>query len=150
MPTALIIGASRGLGLGLAQEYRKRGWDVIGTVRGSGRTGLHALAESAPGHVAIEQLELTDDAQIAALRQRLAGRAIDLLFVNAGVSAGADTLPGTTTEDFLRLMRTNALAPMRCVEALLDLVTPRGTIAAMSSQLGSVAENEGGGYDAYR
>ena len=44
--SALIIGASRGVGLGLAQEYLKRGWSVVGTVRG--RTALHDLADRAP------------------------------------------------------------------------------------------------------
>jgi len=150
MATILIIGASRGLGLGLAQAYHGQGWEVIGTARAAAGTGLHALAAAAVGKVAIEPLEITDDAAVAALRARLAGRVIDLLFVNAGVAAGADTLPGTTTADFLRVMQTNALAPMRCVEALQDLVPPGGMIAAMSSALGSVAGNTMGGYEAYR
>ena len=45
--TALIIGASRGLGLGLVREYLRRGWHVTGTVRGTARTALHDLAASA-------------------------------------------------------------------------------------------------------
>jgi NAD(P)-dependent dehydrogenase (short-subunit alcohol dehydrogenase family) len=150
MPTALIIGASRGLGLGLAQEYRKRGWDVIGTVRGAG-TGLHALAASAPGHVRIEPLEVTDDAAIAALRARLAGQVIDLLFINAGISdGGTDRVATTSTARFTEVMLTNALAPLRCLEALHDLVPAGGTIALMSSGLGSVADNAAGGWEVYR
>jgi NAD(P)-dependent dehydrogenase (short-subunit alcohol dehydrogenase family) len=71
--------------------------------------------------------------------------------VNAGVSLGfADTVATVSTEDFVRLMVTNALAPLRAIEALQGLVPPTGTIAVMSSVLGSVAENEHGAWEVYR
>ena len=150
-PSALIIGASRGLGLGLAREYLARGWSVVATVRSDARTGLHELAESANGRLAIERLEITDPAGIAALREHLSGRAFDLLFVNAGVSNGrAETVRDVSTEDFVRVLVTNALRPLRVVEALHDLVRPEGTVAAMSSGLGSVSNNESGGWEVYR
>ena len=148
MPTALIIGASRGLGLGLAAEYLNRGYDVIGTVRGAGRTGLHDLAQE---RLAVEPLDINEPGQVAALRGRLDGRAIDVLFVNAGVSNGPrETVAQVSTEEFTRVMVTNALSPMRVVEALQDLVPPTGTIAVMSSGLGSVANNASGGWEVYR
>lgn len=84
--TALIIGASRGLGWGLAREYLRRGWRVVATVRaGSTGTPLHALRDAHPG-LEIEVLDITIPDQIAALRERCASRRFDLLFVNAGVS----------------------------------------------------------------
>jgi NAD(P)-dependent dehydrogenase (short-subunit alcohol dehydrogenase family) len=145
MPNALILGASRGLGLALAQEYLARGWQVTGTVRGTAPTPLHATAAR------IAPLDITDQAQIAALRTRLDGQRFDLLFVNAGISNGpGETVAGTTDEAFARLMLTNALAPMRCVEAFQDLVPPTGSIALMSSGLGSVADNDRGGWEIYR
>ncbi len=148
MPTALIIGASRGLGLGLAAEYLKQGYDVIGTVRGAGRTGLHDLAQE---RLTIEQVDINEPSQVAALRGRLDGRVIDVLFVNAGVSNGPrETVAQVSTEDFTRVMVTNALSPMRVVEALQDLVPPTGTIAVMSSGLGSVGNNTSGGWEVYR
>ena len=55
-----------------------------------------------------------------------------------------------STDTFVRLMVTNALSPMRVVEALQDLVAPNGTIAAMSSGQGSVANNDKGGFEVYR
>ena len=144
--TALIIGASRGLGLALAREWLSRGWAVLATVRGDGPTGLHETAEASGGRLTIEQLEMTDPAAVDALRDRLSGRELDLLFVNAGVANGAvDRVDQVTTEEFTRVMVTNALSPMRIVERLGDLVRPDGTIAVMSSSLGSVALNEGGG-----
>ena len=147
---ALIIGASRGLGLGLAREYLARGWHVVATVRGEG-TALHALAESAAGHLEIEQLDITEPEQIQALRARLAGRAFDLLFVNAGIANDpSQTVGDVTTDEFMRLMLTNTLGPMRVVEAFQELVPSTGTIVAMSSGLGSVARNESGGWEVYR
>ncbi len=147
MPTILILGASRGLGLGLAQEYLKRGWDVIGTVRGEG-TQLHAVRDA---RLRIEPLEITDAASLAALRTALDGTTVDLLFVNAGISNGpAETITETTTDKFTQLLLTNALSPMRALETLIDLVPPTGMAAVMSSGLGSVANNTRGGWEVYR
>lgn len=73
-PTALIAGASRTPGLGLAAEYARPGWHVVGTVRGDTRTGLHDLADASDGRVTVEQLDINEPEQINALRDRLAGR----------------------------------------------------------------------------
>ena len=150
--TVLIVGASRGLGLGLAGEYARRGSRVIGTVRASNPpTGLHALAAEAVGMVRVEMVDINFQEQVLALRQRLAGETIDLLFVNAGISNGSgETVPGTTTEAFTTLMVTNALSPLRVIETLADLVPADGVIAAMSSGLGSVANNTRAGWEVYR
>jgi NAD(P)-dependent dehydrogenase (short-subunit alcohol dehydrogenase family) len=149
--TVLILGASRGLGLALAGDYLARGWQVIGTVRSAAGTGLHALAATAGGRLEIEAVDINEPDQVAALRTRLAQRVIDLLFVNAGISNGAaETIASVTTESFIRTLVTNALSPMRAVEAFESLVPPTGMIAVMSSGLGSVADNTGGGWEVYR
>ncbi|PXV60396.1 NAD(P)-dependent dehydrogenase, short-chain alcohol dehydrogenase family [Dyella jiangningensis] len=149
--TALIVGASRGLGCALAEEYLKRGWQVIATVRGSTHTPLHDLQASAGDRLEIERLDIDVPSDIKALRQRLEGRSIDVLFVNAGISIEPDkTAAEMDTEGFLRMMVTNALSPMRVIEALDTLVAPGGVIAAMSSGLGSVANNQDGGWEGYR
>jgi NAD(P)-dependent dehydrogenase (short-subunit alcohol dehydrogenase family) len=101
--------------------------------------------------VRIERVDITVPEQILALRQRLDGERIDLLFVNAGISLGHDdTVAKCSTEQFVTLMLTNALSPLRVIEALADLVPPGGTIAAMSSGLGSVANNTRAGWEVYR
>ncbi|WP_354644643.1 SDR family oxidoreductase [Kitasatospora camelliae] len=148
--TALIVGASRTLGLGIAAEYLRRGWEVIGTVRGTHRTGLHDLAEEAGGRLTVESLEMTDPAQLTALRDRLAGRTLDLLFVNAAVTRGDLPIGEVPTEVFTEVMVTNALSPMRVVDVLGPLVPPTGTIGVMSSDQGSVSLNTEGGQDLYR
>ncbi|HEY0184002.1 MAG TPA: SDR family NAD(P)-dependent oxidoreductase [Rhodopila sp.] len=151
MQTALIIGASRGLGLGLAKEYLERGWHVVGTVRGSAPTPLHELGERSGGQLEIETVDINDPSLTAALWQRLANRRFDLLFVNAGISIKPEETIGQATDDtFIQVMLTNALSPMRIVERFETAVPPDGTIAVMSSGLGSVAGNEVGGYEVYR
>jgi NAD(P)-dependent dehydrogenase (short-subunit alcohol dehydrogenase family) len=149
--TALIVGASRGLGLGLAKEYLNRGWRVVATARGSGRTPLHDLMAQADGRLEIPTVDINVPAQIDALRQHLEGRVFDLLFVNAGVSNGPnETAADVSTEELTRVMVTNVLSPMRVIEALVALVRPTGTIGVMSSGLGSVADNNDGGFEIYR
>ena len=147
----LIIGASRGLGYALAAEYLSRGWQVTATVRGAGPTQLHDLAASSAGRLGVETVDITVPEQVAALHERLAQETFDLLFVNAGVTNGPEeTAADVSTDTFVRLMVTNALSPVRVVEALQDLVAPKGTIAVMSSGQGSVANNNKGGFEIYR
>jgi NAD(P)-dependent dehydrogenase (short-subunit alcohol dehydrogenase family) len=149
--TVLLIGASRGLGHAIAAEYLDRGAHVVATVRGSAQTPLHELQEGAGEQLEIEQLDINVPEQVEALRERLAGRRFDLLFVNAGVAnAPEETVADVSTEEFTRLMVTNALSPMRVLEALGELVRPDGTLAIMSSGQGSVANNERGGFEIYR
>jgi NAD(P)-dependent dehydrogenase (short-subunit alcohol dehydrogenase family) len=148
--TALIIGASRGLGLALCAEYLKRGWRVIGTVRGDAKTGLHDLART-EDRLAVEVVDVADQGQILALAGRLRGRTIDLLFVNAGVTNDpSEKIGDVSTEEFVRVMVTNALGPLRVIEALQALVPAQGTIAVMSSGLGSIANNQTGSWEVYR
>jgi NAD(P)-dependent dehydrogenase (short-subunit alcohol dehydrogenase family) len=149
--TALIIGASRGLGYALAAEYQARGWQVTATVRGSRHTDLHDLAGKSDGRLVVETVDITVPEEVTALHHRLAQATFDLLFVNAGVTNGPDeTVADVSTDIFVRLMVTNALSPLRVIEALQDLVSPHGTIGVMSSGQGSVANNEKGGFEIYR
>jgi NAD(P)-dependent dehydrogenase (short-subunit alcohol dehydrogenase family) len=148
--SALIIGASRGLGLALVEEYLNRGWRVVATVRSDG-TSLHELAAKYPDVLKIETVDIVQPTQIDALLHRLQGRTFDLLFVNAGVANDPDeTIGNVSTEEFIRILVTNALSPMRVIEKLGDFVAPGGTIGVMSSGLGSVANNEHGGWEVYR
>ena len=147
----LLIGASRGLGLAIAQEYIERGSRVVATVRGPDRTPLHDRQETAGGRLEIEHLDMNKEDQIRELRDRLGSRRFDLLFVVAGVTnAEEETVADVPTDEFVRLMVTNALSPMRAIETLGGLVEPGGTIAIMSSGQGSIANNNRGGFEIYR
>lgn len=151
-PTILIVGASRGLGAAMAAGFHGRGWNVIGTVRTGSRTELHELAEKHPGRVGIETLDIDEVDQIAALREHLAGKTLDILFVNAGTTTRDQHvhIGDVATAEFVRVMVTNALGPMRVIEALQDLVPADGLIGAMSSGQGSIANNETGMREVYR
>jgi NAD(P)-dependent dehydrogenase (short-subunit alcohol dehydrogenase family) len=151
-PTILIIGASRGLGHAIAAEFLKKGWNVVGTVRGgSTRTALHDLADRHRGRLDIQVLDINEPAQIAALRERLSGRVFDILFVNAGTTNNEQTPIGDVpTDDFVSVMVTNALSPMRVIESLQDLVSPTGLIGAMTSGQGSITNNTTGMREVYR
>lgn len=141
--TVLIIGASRGLGLALAADWLKRDVRVIATQRGLSRN-LAALQSRYPGSLVIETVDIADAASVRALRERLGERQIDLLFVNAGICKANEENPSTVAEqDFVEMMLTNALGPMRAVELLEDLVPADGVIAVMSSELGSITRNPG-------
>ena len=132
MPNALILGASRGLGLGLAGELAGRGWTVTGTVRQQAdRAGLEATG------AASAIADITDPVSIAAL----GGTGFDLLFVNAGISE-PDDFETIDSDGIGHLFMTNAVAPVRAALALLDRVAPGGTIAFMSSRMGSVSLTE--------
>ncbi len=153
IPTILIIGASRGLGHAMAAEFLDRGWRVVGTVRaGTARTELHDLSQAREDRLEIETLDINEPEQIAALEGRLSGRLFDIVFVNAGTATRDEhqKVGEVTTDEFTRVMVTNALSPMRVIEALQDLVPPSGMIGVMSSGQGSLANNVTGMREVYR
>ncbi len=159
----MIVGASRGLGLGLTRELASRGWHVIATAREPARAKpLQDLAAGSGGKVSIEVLDVTRDEDLDALAARLGNRQLDLLFVNAGISgqtrfdgpgAARDPRPDVETatrEALSEVLWTNSIAPLRIAHRLLPRVPDGGTIGFMSSVLGSIAENTSGGFDLYR
>lgn len=131
MPNALVIGASRGLGLGLARELVSRGWTVTGTVRREeDRAGLEQLKARAA------LADVTDHSSLIALKPELSQ--LDLLFVNAGISEPAD-FGVIEAEQIGHLFLTNAVAPVRAALLLQDRLNKDGVIAFMSSRMGSVS-----------
>ena len=149
--TALIIGASRGLGLAMAKEYLTRGWHVVATARDKSGTALHTLAQNSSGRLEVEIVDITDAEQTNLLKRKLGSKKFDLLFVNAGVTNDPlETIGQVSTDEFVRVMVTNTLSPMRMVEKFESNVVDKGTIGVMTSGLGSVADNEKGGFEIYR
>ena len=140
---ALVVGASRGLGLGLAAELQSRGWNVVATARDvAGERRVRELAaEPGGGEIRSEHLDINDDAGIVGLRRRLDGTLFDLVFVNAGIAPrGRDNAASITREEAAHVFMTNAVAPLRVARAFVDRVRDGpGVVAFMSSGLGSVA-----------
>ncbi|MYW20142.1 SDR family NAD(P)-dependent oxidoreductase [Streptomyces sp. SID486] len=146
---ALVVGASRGLGLALAHELVRRDWQVIATTRQESGE-LLAAAGAWAGQLEVETLEMTSSEQLESLRQRLTGRRLDLLFVNAAIDRGDLPIDRVPVGMFTEVMVTNALSPLRVLECLRTLLAPGGTVAVMSSEQGSVSLNTEDGYDLYK
>ncbi|HLO77743.1 MAG TPA: SDR family oxidoreductase [Magnetospirillum sp.] len=145
MPAILITGANRGLGLEFARQYAADGWRVLATVRDplSGRAASDAGAE-------VYVTDVADPASIQRLKSSLAGVELDIVLNNAGVYGQNQSFGAVDPEGFMRVMRTNALAPLMVAEALVDNLVGRKIIASVSSLMGSIAENSSGNFYAYR
>lgn len=149
---ALIVGANRGIGLGVVKEMLSRGWNIIATARQpAAATELASLARSHPGRVSIEQLEMNDPASLDSLAGRLGGQKLDVALINAGVAGpGHMSANAATQNEIGALMYTNAIAPIRLARELVDRMRPgSGIIAFTSSAMGSVSQNTGG-HELYR
>jgi NAD(P)-dependent dehydrogenase (short-subunit alcohol dehydrogenase family) len=146
---ALVIGASRGLGLALVEEWCGRGWRVTATARGHSDQ-LATLATRFPGSLETEAVDINSADSVQSLQQRLSDHHFDVLFVNAGIARSIESTPVDVDEtDFLDMMLTNALAPVRTIELLRNLVLDRGVLAVMSSELGSIAQNTNSRWQLY-
>ncbi|MDH0748073.1 SDR family oxidoreductase [Pseudomonas sp. GD03842] len=134
--TALIIGASRGLGLGLVKHLTEQGWEVTATVRDMHKADA---LKAVPG-VHIQTLDMDEQSSLEVLTHNLKGQVYDLLFVNAGVAGPQHPNPTDATAGELgQLFLTNAVAPVRLAKRFVEQIRPNtGIIAFMSSVLGSV------------
>ncbi|MBM3524283.1 MAG: SDR family oxidoreductase, partial [Alphaproteobacteria bacterium] len=147
MPTILITGAGRGLGLELASQFSAAGWETLGTVRDL------AKGAAMPKGSQTFLCDVNDRASLARLGRDLKGKPIDVLFCNAGMFGKRQQSVGTVDYDtWAEVMRVNLFAPMACVEALVDNVaaSTRRQIVMMSSRLGSMSLNTTGGEVVYR
>lgn len=136
MPTLLITGANRGIGLEFARQYAADGWDVIATARQSSPE-LDALG------VRIEPLDLFDADVVTSFAARVADP-LDLLIANAGTSHPMNTDGAQNARDWQAMMMVNAIAPFLLGQSLLPRISAGGRMIAISSGMGSIAENSGG------
>jgi len=147
MPTVLITGASRGLGLEFTRQYAADGWQVIACCRNPDKA--EAL-KKIKGDVTIERLDVVDEKHLQDLAGRLKGRAIDLLINNAGIYGPRNGQ--NDTKSWLEVFNVNAIAPYRIVEALAPLVakSKHKTIVNITSQMGSVGSTSSADSPIYR
>lgn len=145
---ALIIGASRGIGLGLTRELAGRGWQVIASQR-SAEGELDGLAAE---NAAIDtiRIDVTRPDSYENLVTSMEPGSLDLLLVNAGITgAKHQSTEQATPDEVAHVMMTNTVGPLRLAHRLLPLVKDGGTLAFMTSQMGSIADSSGG-YELYR
>jgi NAD(P)-dependent dehydrogenase (short-subunit alcohol dehydrogenase family) len=146
MPTVLITGAARGLGLDFTKRYAAKGWKVLACARNA--EGLKGIK----GDIHHHKLEVTDYKAVKALAAKLKDEAIDVLICNAGIGGegggGAQTLGTIDVEVWRTVFEVNALAPLVMAEAFVEHVarSSQKKMIAISSILGSIKNNNGGRY----
>ena len=141
MPTVLITGANRGIGLEFARQYSVDGWNVIATSRQS-RSELDELG------IRVESLDLADAEAVAGFPQKIED-SLDLFIANAGTNHPMNPDGAQNGRDWQAMMMINAIAPFQLGHALLPLMAPNGKMIAISSGMGSIGDN-GGGWVPYR
>jgi NAD(P)-dependent dehydrogenase (short-subunit alcohol dehydrogenase family) len=154
MPSTLITGANRGLGLEFARQYLADGWQVYAACRDpQSASDLRRLADANDQKLRIIALDVTDSTSVKAAVAELEGRAIDVLINNAGVGGSRGQAIGNIDyEAWARVLDVNTLGAMRVAEAFVDNVaqSERKLIVTLSSGMGSITDNTSGGAFAYR
>ena len=146
MPNVLVTGANRGLGLEFARQYAADGWSVIATCREPAEADELCAIDG----VRVESLDMTDRAAVARFGTRLGDTALDLFIANAGVMGGQGAMGPEYAEAWLETLAINAVAPVLLAYALKDRIARGGKAIAITSKMGSIADNGSGGAYAYR
>jgi NAD(P)-dependent dehydrogenase (short-subunit alcohol dehydrogenase family) len=154
MPSALITGANRGLGLEFARQYLADGWQVYAACRDpDSASELRRPADTSGHKLRILALDVTNPASIKTAAAELDGQAIDLLLNNAGVGgARGQTIGNIDYEAWAKVFDVNTIGPLRVSEAFVDHVarSERKLIVTLTSGMGSLADNTSGGAIPYR
>lgn len=143
MPTTLVTGANKGIGLQICAQLNARGEDVIAVCR----TASPEL--SALGVRVIDGVDVSDADSVNRLKTELAGQNLDVVINNAGILRG-DSFGALDYEEMLEQYRVNALGPLRVTEALVDNLKDGSKVAIVSSRVGSIEDNSSGGNYGYR
>jgi NAD(P)-dependent dehydrogenase (short-subunit alcohol dehydrogenase family) len=150
---ALVIGANRGIGLGVVKEMLSRDWSVIATARHpEAAAELKALAAAHPGKLEVQPLDMNNPAQMDALAGAMVGKTLDAVLINGGTS-GPDHMSASKASEaeIGTLMFTNAIGPIRLARALAGSVREKtGVLAFTSSIMGSVSLGSDGYHELYR
>ena len=150
MPNVLITGANRGIGLQLTKHYIEAGWEVIATYRNAeGNEALQAL--SSP-QLTLLQADVNNDEGISKIASYFQGQGLDLLINNAGIYGPRDQTFGKVERQAWReILEVNTISPMMLAQSLADsLAQNKGTLAIISSKVGSIDDNTSGGAYMYR
>ncbi len=143
MPTTLITGTNKGIGLQLCTQLNARGDDVIAICR----TPSPELSEL--GVRIIDGIDVSNAESIDRLKSELAGQQLDVLINNAGILQ-RDLFGSLDYEEMVEQFRINTLGPLRVTEALVDNLKDGSKVAIITSRVGSIEDNSSGGNYGYR
>ncbi|MGR9100784.1 MAG: SDR family oxidoreductase [Gammaproteobacteria bacterium] len=154
MKTVLITGANRGLGLEFCRQYAAAEWDIIACCRNPDRASELANLARRYNNIQIHRLDVSRFEEIGGLSEQLRNRSVDVLLNNAGIY-GDDRHHGFGNLDYAAWSNTfavNVQAPVKMAEAFLSQIvrSDKKLIVAISSQMGSIADNGSGGSLLYR
>ncbi len=153
MKTTLITGANRGIGLELVRQYAADDWRVLACSRHLEKSDtLNALAARYPGQIAVHALDVADHAQIEKLAWLLIHESIDLLLNNAGIYTASHKDNNIDYEAWVHSFRVNTMASLKIAEAFATQIarSNKKIIVTISSKMGSIEDNSGGGSYIYR
>ncbi|RFC33226.1 MAG: NAD(P)-dependent dehydrogenase, short-chain alcohol dehydrogenase family [Candidatus Nitrotoga sp. SPKER] len=155
MKTTLITGANRGIGLEFSRQYAAAGWRVLACSRDPGKSdGLNKLAVQYPAFIKVLTLDVSDHAQIERLAEDISDESIDLIINNAGIypKSGPSSFGHTDYEEWMRVFRINTMAPLKMAETFVAQLarSEHKTFVAITSKMGSIEDNSGGGSYLYR
>lgn len=142
--TACIIGASRGIGLGLARQFAAQGYTVHATQRSHSEELARSVKDSG-GAIQLHHVDVTDSDSVAALASKIPAGTLDVLVMNAGVYGGSDqALDDLARGNVADIIMTNAVCPMQAAVTLMPAMKQGGSIGMMSSKMGSISDSSGG------
>jgi NAD(P)-dependent dehydrogenase (short-subunit alcohol dehydrogenase family) len=161
MATALVVGATRGIGQGVVRALLQRDWNVYATYRDFAGTGtLNALTAAFPGQLHLLQLDLSDEKSIeaaATIVQQHLTEPLELALCCAGLLHENDHLPEKSltqlSADWLeRSMAVNALGPLLLLKHVYPMLGQHTSsqFAVISARVGSISDNQLGGWYSYR
>ncbi len=155
MKTILITGANRGIGLEFVRQYAIENWRVFACCRNpEAAKALNDLATQYPNQVTVYPLDVVNHQQIEQLSHTLSNQTIDLLINNAGVypPEQGDAFGKTDYDAWAYAFEVNAMAPLKMAEAFIQQVSRSDLkmIITITSKMGSIADNRGGGSYIYR
>lgn len=154
MPSILVTGANRGIGLEFVRQYAKAGWRVYACCRAPQRAVALNEIISGTSNVTVHQLDVADHTLIDALGTALSNEPVDVLLNNAGTYGAPQrqNLGELDYESWAHTLRVNTMGPVRMVERLLPNLErgQRRLIVTITSLMGSIADNTSGGSYLYR
>ena len=148
MPTVLITGGARGIGSEFVRQYAADGWSVIATVRDPDAADA---VRATGGDIRVERLDMRDLAAVAGFAKAIGDTPLDVFIANAGITHPEGLSTAEEAQGWLEVFAVNVVAPTLLAETLAPkVIARRGKMVAITSQMGSIADNRSGGWTAYR